>query len=133
MLAIAPGWEVDVQRGPDWLLVKVRSDSQGQQSPGVNEPDASELASGIWDLMQRHFAHRLVLQMDQVGLLNSDLIGQLIRLYKLIREHDGVMRLCGLSPHNLRVLRTCRLDDRFQPYSDCKEAVLGRSRAVCPR
>jgi anti-anti-sigma factor len=128
MLTIAPGWEVDVQRGPDWLLVKVRTDSQGQQSP-----DAIEFAEGIWDLMQRHFAHRLVLEMDQVGLLNSHLIGQLIRLYKLIREHDGVMRLCGLSPHNLRVLRTCRLDDRFQPYRDRKEAVLGRSRAVCPR
>ena len=128
MLAIAPGWEVDVQRGPDWLLVKVRTDSQGQQSP-----DASELASGIWDLMQRHFAHRLVLEMDQVGLLNSHLIGQLIRLYKLIREHDGVMRICGLSPHNLRVLRMCRLDDRFLPYHDRKDAVLGRSRAVCPR
>jgi len=131
MLAIAPGWEVDVQRGPDWLLVKVRTDSQGQTSPV--EPDASELASGIWDLMQRHFAHRLVLDMDQIGLLDSHLIGQLTCLYKLIREHDGVMRICGLSPHNLRVLRTCRLDDRFQPYHDCREAVLGCARAVCPR
>ncbi len=137
MLAIAPGWEVDVQRGPDWLLVKVRTDSQSQKASdgrtGPVEPDTGELATGIWDLMQRHFAHRLVLEMDQVGLLNSHLIGQLIRLYKLIREDDGVMRLCGLSPHNLRVLRTCRLDDRFQSYHDRKEAVLGRSRAVCPR
>jgi anti-anti-sigma factor len=130
MLAIAPGWEVEVQRGPDWLLVKVLADPQGQQS---HEPEAGELASGIWDLMQRHFAHRLVLEMDQVGLLNSHLIGQLICLYKQIRENDGVMRICGLSPHNLRVLRTCRLDDRFLPYNDRQEAVLGRRRSVCPR
>lgn len=133
MLAIAPGWEVDVQRGPDWLLVKIRTDPRIEKADGPAEPDATELASGIWDLMQRHFAHRLVLEMDQVDLLNSQLIGQLIRLYKLIREHDGVMRVCGLSPHNLRVLRTCRLDDRFQSYVDRKEAVLGRGRAACPR
>jgi len=136
MLAIAPGWEVDVQRGPDWLLVKVRAESRSQEAHGSTSPDEAdcgELASGIWDLMQRHFAHRLVLEMDQIGLLSSDLIGQLVRLYKRIQEQDGVMRLCGLSPHNLRVLRTCHLDDRFQPYADCKDAVLGRGREVHPR
>ncbi|HYW79263.1 MAG TPA: STAS domain-containing protein [Thermoguttaceae bacterium] len=143
MLAIAPGWEVDVQRGPDWLLVKVRADSQDTGSQDTDsqdtvESDAEQLGSGIWDLMRRHFAHRLVLEMDQVGPLNSHLIGQLIHLYKRIREHDGVMRICGLSPHNLGVLRTCHLDDRFQPYHDRKEAVLGqavsgRSHAICPR
>ena len=136
MFAIAPGWEVEVQRGPDWLLVKVQTARRIEKAHGRTssvEPDVEQFASGIWDLMQRHFAHRLVLEMDQVGLLNSRLIGQLIHLCKLIREHDGVMRICGLSPHNLKVLRTCRLDDHFQPYLNRKEAVLGRGRTVCPR
>ena len=126
MLAIAPGWELEVERGPDWLLVKVKS-------PGGAAGDAPPLADGLWDILQRHFTYRLVLEMDQVNVLNSYLIGQLVRLYKLIREHDGVMRLCGLSAYNRQVLRVCHLDDRFLPYRDREEAVMGRPRPRLPR
>lgn len=118
MLAIAPGWELEVERGPDWLLVKIN---------GLRE-DAAELpplADGLWELLGRHFTYRLVLEMDQFNLLNSYLIGQLVKLYKRIEEHDGVMRLCGLSPHNLQVLQTCRLNERFLPYHNREEAVMG--------
>lgn len=126
MLAIAPGWELDVDRGPDWLLVKIKSlDADATENP--------PLSANIWSLLERHFTYRLVLELDQVKVLNSYLIGQLVRLYKLIRQHDGVMRLCGLSPYNLRVLRTCRLEDRFRPYHDREEAVMGRCRPRRPR
>lgn len=131
MSVIAPGWEADVQRGPDWLMVKVRTEDRAAEDRA--EMDVPELATGIWDLMQRHFTYRLVLELDQVDVLNSHMIGQLIRLYKRIREHDGVMRLCGLSPHNVKVLRTCRLDDRFQPYQDRKGAVMGACSRPTPR
>ena len=125
MFAVAPGWELDAERGPDWLLVKVRSLAGATPDP--------PLADGIWDLLERHFTYRVVLELDQVSVLNSHLIGQLIGLYRRIREHDGVMRLCGLSPHNLDVLRTCRLDDRFLSYRDREEAVMGCSVPRLPR
>ena len=44
--------------------------------------------------------------MDEIAVLDSTLIAQLIQLYKRIREHDGVLRLCGLSAYNRRVLHT---------------------------
>lgn len=126
MLAIAPGWELEVERGPDWLIVKIQ-----------NMDESSEcyppLAERIWALMQQHLTNRLVFELDQILVLNSYLIGQLIQLYRLICEHDGVMRLCGLSAYNRRVLHTCRLEDRFQPYNDRREAVLGYSRPNRPR
>ena len=122
MLAVAPGWELEMERGPDWLLVKIRSLDGFSTDP--------PLADGIWELLERHFTYRVVLELDQVRVLNSHLIGQLVRLYRLIREHDGVMRLCGLSPHNLDVLRACRLQQYFLPYRDREEAVMGR---CCPR
>lgn len=125
MLAVAPGWELDVERGPDWLLVKIRSQDGSSTDP--------PLADGLWDLLERHFTYRVVLELDQVRVLNSYLIGQLVQLYKLIRRHDGVMRLCGLSPYNLAVLRTCRLEDRFLPYRDREEAVMGCSRPRHPK
>ena len=126
MLAVAPGWELEVERGPDWLLVKVIN-------PYEDAADAPELSDGLWDLMQRHFTYRLVLELDRVNTLNSHVIGQLIRLYKRIREHDGVLRLCGLSPYNLQVLRTCRLESHFPPYHDREEAVLGCRRPRHPK
>jgi anti-anti-sigma factor len=126
MLAIAPGWELYVERGPGWLLVKVKT-RKGAAS------DPPPLADELWDLLQRHFTYRLVLEMDQVDVLNSYLIGQLVRLYKLIREHDGIMRLCGLSAYNRQVLRICHLDDRFLPYRDREEAVMGCCRPRLPR
>ncbi len=118
MLAIAPGWELEVQRGPDWLLVKVK----GPQESSLETPP---LADALWSLLERHFTYRLVLELDQVNVMGSSLIGQLIQLFKRIREHDGVMRLCGLSAYNVDVLRTCNLDERFLPYRDCEEAVRG--------
>jgi len=126
MFAIAPGWELEVDRGPDWLLVRVKS-TDGDAA------DAPPLAEAIWSLLRRHFTYRLVLELDEIDLLGSYLIGQLVQLYRSIREHDGVMRLCGLSPYNLQVLQTCRLDDRFLPYHDREEAVMGCSRPRHPR
>lgn len=127
MHSIAPGWELDVERGPDWLIVKI------QQSPEKNKDISPPLAERIWDLMQQNLTHRLVVDLDEVSLLNSHLIGQLIQLYRQICEHNGVMRLCGLSAYNRKVLHTCRLEDRFRPYQDRQEAVMGYYRPMQPR
>ncbi len=120
MLAVAPGWELEVERGPDWLLVGVRSlDGPADEPP---------LAESVWELLERHFTYRVVLEMDGVRVLNSHLIGQLVLLYKRICQHDGVMRVCGLSAHNLGVLRTCQLQELLLPYRDREEAVMGCAR-----
>ena len=126
MLTTAAGCEFEVERGPDWLLVRI---TKLEQSPS----DPTPLADALWALLEQHFTYRLVLELDEVGVLTSNLIGQLISLYKRIREHDGVMRLCGLSAYNCQVLHTCRLDERFQPYHDRHEAVMAGRVPVRPR
>jgi anti-anti-sigma factor len=126
MLAVAPGCELDVERGPDWLLVRVAS-------LDAADPDGPPLAEQVWSLLQQHFTYRLVLELDQVRLLTSRLIGQLVHLHRRIDEHGGVMRLCGLSPRNRQVLHTCRLDDRFTPYQDRQDAVMGHECPTKPR
>jgi anti-anti-sigma factor len=126
MLAIAPGCELDVERGPDWLLVRVRN-------LDLAESDTLPLAERLRCLLEQHFTYRVVLELDGVQVLNSHLIGQLARLYQWIEEHDGVMRLCGLSSRNRQVLHACRLDDRLPPYGDRQEAVMGRPHWARPR
>jgi anti-anti-sigma factor len=126
MLAIAPGWELVVERGPDWLIVTINGSNKDRDG-------SPPLADRIWSLMEQHLTHRLVLKLHEVPILTSHLIGQLIDLYRRIIEHDGVMRLCGLSSYNRRVLHTCRLDDRFPAYDDLHEAVLGSADPRKPR
>lgn len=125
MLTVAPGCELEVQRGPDWLLVRVR-DFDGM------EP--SDLAERLWRLLQQHFTYRLVLELDGVRAMDSGLIEQLAQLHRRIEKHDGVMRLCGVSPRNRQALLESQLDDGLPPYyGDLEEAVMGRPHPARPR
>ena len=99
MQATASGYELDVERGPDSLLVRVTD-----LDPSAG--DISDFAEHVWGLLQQHFTYRLVLELDEVDLLTSRLVGQLAELYERIERHDGLMRLCGLSPENRDVLRS---------------------------
>jgi anti-anti-sigma factor len=126
MSATAGGCELDVERGPDWLLVRVASLDEA-------EPDGPQLAERVWRLLQQHFTYRLVLELDQIRLLTSRLIAQLVQLHGRIEKQSGVLRLCGLSAQNREVLHTCRLDDRLTAYQDRKAAVMGCQRPRQPR
>jgi anti-anti-sigma factor len=119
MLDTASGYELDVERGPDSLLVRV-------VQVDASIADTCELAEQVWGLLKQHFTYRLVLELDEVGMLTAHLVGQLAELYERIERHDGLMRLCGLSPENRDVLHACGLEDRLVLYHDREEAVMGR-------
>jgi hypothetical protein len=109
---------LEVRRGPGWLFVR-------PSCPTEDLLEQPPLADQLWTLLDRHFIYRLVLELDEVRIVNSHLIAQMLVLYRRIRDHDGVMRLCGLSSFNQKVLRMHGLVDRFPAYSDPKEAVMG--------
>jgi anti-anti-sigma regulatory factor len=106
-----------LDRGPDWLFVRLQAeepyDSQG-----------TALAERVWQLLEQEFAHRLVVEMDDVELLRSHLIGELVLLHKRVCANHGIMRLSGLSDRNYDVLRSSRLHDRFPRYFTREEAVM---------
>ena len=118
MLSIAPGCELDVQRGPDWLLVRI-------DSLDLEQHEAVPLADEIWALIERHFTHRLVLDVRNVPRITRHVISELLQLYQRVADQGGVMRVCHLTPRNERVLHACRLDDRLMPYATWEEAVMG--------
>jgi len=125
MVHIAHGWDLDVQRGPDWLFVR-------PSSPTPEAMDEPQLAAQVWALLEQNFGHRLVLELDRLEYLQSHLIGQLVWLYKRIHSQGGVMRICGLSPATWDVLRVSQLHDRFPYYPDREAAVMGH-RPMRPR
>ena len=119
MLEVVPGWAVEVERGPDWLFVRLHG-----PSPGGGEP--VDLAKKLWAMMEKHFTYRLVLELENLPILPSYLIGQLVLLHKRIHKHDGLLRLCGLSKENREVLRACRLHERLPHYRNREDAVVGQ-------
>lgn len=114
----ASGWITEVDRGPDWLFVRLCA-------PASRDADVSALAEQTWDLMRQHFASRIVLELEDLPLLRSGFIGELVLLHKRVHSQGGIMRLAGLSDANQSVLRMMRLDDRFPQYHNRHEAVAG--------
>jgi len=125
MLVSFRSCEFEVDRGPNCLLVKIKGLDDSAATP--------PLARKLWSLLEQHFTYRLVLEMDEVDLLDSHLIGQLLALGKRIEDRDGILRLCGLSEHNRQVLETCHLSSRFLSYRDREDAIMGPRRPDHPR
>jgi len=118
MLDLALGWTMDVERGPDWLFVKLHGPDNG-------DAEGAQLADQLWSLMEQQFTYRLVLELDDVPMLRSGLLGQLVMLHKRIHTRGGILRLSGLSDENLLTLRVCRLDHAFSHYPTRENAVMG--------
>ena len=118
ILDLAPGWSVELDRGPGWLFVRLRGEPP-YDAQGIG------IADRVWKLLEQEFGHRIVLEMDDVELLRSPLIGELVLLHKRVCSRDGLMRLSGLSDSNYEVLRTNRLHHRFPRFRSRSEAVMG--------
>jgi anti-sigma B factor antagonist len=118
LLELAPEWAMDIDRGPDWLFIRL-------SPPRHGNTDEISLAEMIWQKLEQSFCYRVVLELDDVAYLRSWMIGELVRLHKRVTTHGGMLRLCGVSPDALSTLRICRLADRFPAYRNRTDAVMG--------
>lgn len=125
MVQVSSGWKLDVERGPDWLFVRLKGPPDGNAE---EEP----LVEQLWALLEQHFVNRLVVELDDVPAMRSYLIGQLVLLYKRLHERGGMLRICGLSDSQRQSLRTTRLDERFPCYKNRAEALM-ESHLVKPK
>ena len=126
MLATVAGYEFDVDRGPDWLWIKVQSLEDGSSSAG-------SFAQQLWELVEKHFIYRVVLDLHGISELSSELIEELVQLDRQIHRHNGVLRVCGLSPESRTMLERGRLDDLCLAYETRDEAVVGCCGPGLPR
>jgi anti-anti-sigma regulatory factor len=83
------------------------------------------LADQVWQLLEQNFTRRVVLELDQVGCLTSQLVGQLASLQDRVVAEGGLIRICGLSSANQAVLGQCGLLGRFVCYDTRPDAVMG--------
>ena len=97
LLELAPEWTLDIDRGPDWLFIRLR--------PPHGDTGEFALAEMIWQKLEQCFCHRVVVELDDVSFLRSWMVGELVRLHKRVTTQGGMMRLCGLSEASQDVLR----------------------------
>lgn len=116
------GWNLEVDRGPNWLFVKLRQPNRTVAG------DEVPLADELWNLLQQHFTSRIVLELDEVDRLQSSLMGQLVSLNKRVSTQGGMLRLCGLNQANSDALKASRLDHCLPVFHDRQEAVGMRPR-----
>ena len=125
MVQTATTWKSDVERGPGCLFVRLETTPD-------QLPSWDGLADHLWSILDEQFIYRLVLDMHQVEMMNSTLIGQLVMLHKRVHTRGGMLRMCGLSEDNQQVLHAIRMDDRFPNYANREQAVMGH-RPARPR
>jgi hypothetical protein len=110
--------KLDIERGPNWLFVRVR-----QCRPG--DPDAESLAERVSSALDQHFIYRVVLELEDATLPCDRLIEELQTLDQWIQDRHGVLRLCGLPIQYTRRFHRAHLTNRFPLYRDREEAVWG--------
>ena len=85
----ASGVRIDVSRGPNWLFLRLEP---------MNTPAKESLVDQVWAVVSKHFVYRVVLEFDpKFDALSREQVVQLDRVRELLEEHDGALRVCGLS------------------------------------
>jgi anti-anti-sigma regulatory factor len=124
---VVDGLELNVDRGPNWLFVKVRT----KKAPRKTVP---RLADNLWAISARHFIYRLVVELDELDELPSAWMDELVELQSRLAECGGALRICGMSPECEETLQSCQTDTVLMNHSSRAEAVLGSGEyAILPR
>jgi anti-anti-sigma regulatory factor len=109
---------MEVERGPNWLFVKLRSH-------GVPPDKVPQIADRLWSIASRHFVYRLVLELDELEAMPSDLLGQLVLLQERLAQCDGALRICGLSPECEETMQDRQMETALPNHSTRTQAVMG--------
>jgi anti-anti-sigma regulatory factor len=116
---VVDGLQMRVDRGPNWLFVKLRPrDIATYQAP-------PKMADELWSISSRHFIYRLVLEMDEFESLPHGMMGQLVLLQERLAQCGGALRICGLSPECEEVLHECHLESALPNHATRVAAVKG--------
>ena len=124
MLPLPHGWQATTERGPNWLLLRLRP-----PAAGCNQTDA--LAEVLYNLLDEHSTYRVVLDLEEVPAVRSAILNEILRLSKRVAAHDGVVRLCGLSTGAQQVVNATKLDRVIASYPSRRDAMMaGRTVTV---
>lgn len=114
---LSSAWTFDVESAANWSFIRLRGPDNG-------DAEGTPLAEMIWQSLDCHPSRRVVLDMSEIKILRSVVVGQLVNLHKRICLQGGTLRVAGLSDDNYRVLVACRLHERFPRYASTDDAIM---------
>jgi anti-sigma B factor antagonist len=106
--------EVTTEHDGGVAVVVVRGDVTGERAGRMGDCFRSLLASGD---------HDVVVDMTEVGVIDSAGLAALVKLFKRVRIGPGDVRLCGLTPWVKVVFVLTRLNRVFASFDDRAAAV----------
>jgi len=112
------GFRLSVDRGPNWLFVKLRPKRKFAE-------DIPQIADQLWLMASRHFIYRVVLELEELSSMPPGLTAQLVLLQERLAQCGGALRICGLSQDCVDVLSARRLDAALPNHATRESAVLG--------
>jgi anti-anti-sigma regulatory factor len=120
-----PDWGVAVERGPDWLFLRLK------EGGGVEDGGGRPLAERLWGMIRVNRAHRVVLELEHVPAVDDTLIDAIVDVGARLRDDGGFVRVCGLSPANLERLRSSGRADGLTHF-DSRTAAVGPRCGAAP-
>ena len=106
-----------VEREQDgWTVLTVSGEIDIATAPSLRERLHALLADDH---------HRLVIDLDDVGFLDSTALGVLVGVLKRARMENGEVRIACAQPRVLKVFEITRLDGAFDLFDSVDEAVRG--------
>jgi anti-sigma B factor antagonist len=103
-----------VREDRGWTVLAVSGELDMATAPAVRERLHALLAEGH---------DRLIVDLDNVGFLDSTALGVLVGVLKRVRTQDGDLRLVCNQPRVLKVFEITRLDQAFTIRASVDAAV----------
>jgi len=103
-----------VSESNGWTVVHVSGDIDVYTAPALRNKLNETVEGG---------GHRLVVDLGDVGFVDSTGLGSLIGVFKHLRSQEGEMRLAAAQPNVVRVIEITGLDKVFDNQPSVEEAT----------
>ena len=89
----------------------------------LDEAVIQEVGDELFDLVDKQYKTRLLLNFENVEYLSSAALGKLITLNKRVKEENSELKLCNIIPEIYEVFRITKLNRLFEIYEEMEQAL----------
>jgi anti-sigma B factor antagonist len=89
----------------------------------LDEAVIQDVGDELFDLVDKQYKTKLLLNFENVEYLSSAALGKLITLNKRVKEENGELKLCNIIPEIFEVFRITKLNRLFEIYDEMEQAL----------
>jgi anti-anti-sigma factor len=89
------------------------------------EPDMSDELRTVTEIVRQQKNRSVVIDFSEAELVTSSSLAQLLRLQKVLDDHNQHLILCGTSPRTKKIFEVAGLDKVFEFAEDKFTALAG--------